>query len=404
MITMGYDIPDEIKYREKILMNLDLKQLGYAMLFGVAALLAYNLPIEGQLKFVLPSLFAIAGLLFAFLNVEEKLLDIIAYYRNIRSAQPEDPAAQNFVGVRAVRDGTIYLNNGELRAILKVYPVNFELLDEERKKSLVSNYRDFLNHLVHPVQVLVRTTDAKLGGYFEAQERKFQHSAREFSSLYTDFRIFEEKFMEENGVKERHYYLISTHQPKKRIGKVVQAALNQQENDLKQLGQQVEIMREKLSNCGLQSERLGNEQLVSLLLSYSEYSSDAPQPKKKPKPGILAKFFGKRKVEREETEKDLFRFMLTPSFDIKPDHARVNETCHRIVKVTGYPRKVEDGWLRSFLGKNEGYDISLHIHPSTITQTLVLLHNQIIRQTADLIMSTAKGTPNPALEIKKPTR
>jgi energy-coupling factor transporter ATP-binding protein EcfA2 len=43
----------------------------------------------------------------------------------------------------------------------------------------------------------------------------------------------------------------------------------------------------------------------------------------------------------------------------------------------------------------------MHISPSSISGMLVHLHNQIIRQTSDLLLSTAKGTPNPALEIKK---
>ncbi len=91
---------------------------------------------------------------------------------------------------------------------------------------------------------------------------------------------------------------------------------------------------------------------------------------------------------------------ITPELDIRPDYAIVNRVFHRVIKAVGYPRKVEDGWLEAFLASSEPYDISLHIHPAAITSTLVLLHNQIIKQTTDLASSTAKGTPNPSLEIK----
>ncbi|VVB58655.1 AAA-like domain protein [Candidatus Anstonella stagnisolia] len=403
-MLMGYDIPDEIKYKEKIILNLDMRQLGYFVLFGVLALLLYNLPISDEWRFVPPALSLLIGIAFAFLNIEEMLLDFVAYMRNVRRASPDELAAQNFIGIKAIKSNAVYLDNGELRAILKVEPVNFELFEEERKKSLISNYRDFLNHLTSPVQVLVRTTDASLSDYFEKQEKKFQYSAKEFSFIYTDFRVFEEKYMEENKVKERHYYLVVGHQPKRRIAKAVKAVLDTSDSELKQLEQNVQIIIEKLGKCGLAAKRLENREITELLLSYSEYGAkdaQASEQVKKKKAGILSKLFGKRKVENEEPEKSLFRFMLTPSFDVRPEYAKVNETWHKIVKVAGYPRKVEDGWLHSFLGKNEGYDIALHIHPSTIAQTLVLLHNQIIRQTADLIVSTAKGTPNPALEIKK---
>lgn len=98
---------------------------------------------------------------------------------------------------------------------------------------------------------------------------------------------------------------------------------------------------------------------------------------------------------------EMFSYLITPSYvEIRPDYGRINETYHRIVQAVGYPRKVEDGWLQSFLNKNENYDISIHIHPSAINETLTFLHNQIIKQTTDLVVSTSKGTPNPSLEIK----
>ena len=102
----------------------------------------------------------------------------------------------------------------------------------------------------------------------------------------------------------------------------------------------------------------------------------------------------------EDSPEELLQSTITPSLRVQPDHARVNGVFHRIVKTIGYPRKVEDGWLEAFLAASEPYDISLHIQPASINATLVLLHNQLIRQMSDLIASTAKGTPNPSLEIK----
>lgn len=87
--------------------------------------------------------------------------------------------------------------------------------------------------------------------------------------------------------------------------------------------------------------------------------------------------------------------------DIRPDSATVNGVLHRIIKAVGYPRKVDDGWLESFLASKEPYDVSLHIHPASINTILVGLHNQIVKQTSDLYASKKEGTPNPALQIKR---
>jgi len=91
---------------------------------------------------------------------------------------------------------------------------------------------------------------------------------------------------------------------------------------------------------------------------------------------------------------------LVKSVEMAPATIRLNGTFHSIVEAAGYPREVEDGWLQAFMSKNDQYDISLHIAPSSVNEMLAFLHNQIVRQTADLMASTTKGTPNPSLEIK----
>ena len=97
---------------------------------------------------------------------------------------------------------------------------------------------------------------------------------------------------------------------------------------------------------------------------------------------------------------DSTRQLVPRSIELFPAAVRINNTYHSIIKAGGYPRMVDDGWLQAFMSKNDGYDISIHVEPSSINETLVFLHNQIMRQTSDLVASTARGTPNPSLEIK----
>ena len=374
---MGYDIPDEIKYKEKIVANLDAKQLLYAIAFGIAALLSHNLPLEGELKLLFPSIFAIAGVGFIFLNIEEKVKDVLAYYTNIRIAPHNSKPAQKFFEVKEIKDDSVYLDNGKILAILQVFPINFELLDESRKKALLVNYKEFLNQLTAPIQLLIRTRPINLKPYFEGIEAR--KDKKDFLlSFYSDFRVFEEDFIDDNDVKERSYYIVVPFKETK-IGK--------NRNELKQLNEIISIIQECLSSCNLQSTRLNDEELFDFFHSYSDGFGE----------GSIKEI----KLKKENESKEFFRNMITPSFDIKKNYAIVNSEFHRIIKIIGYPRKVEDGWLQSFLSKNENYDISIHITPSSINNMLVYLHNQIIQQTSDLFMSTAKGTPNPSLEIKK---
>lgn len=384
---MSYDIPDKIQYKEKIVFGLDLKQLGYFCLFGLLAFFSLNLPLEGQAKFIPPAIFSILGIGFIFLNIEEKLLDAYHYYSGVRKAKSSNPKAQHLMGIKAIENDAIILNDGCLRAIIQVEPINFSLLDENQKKAFVLNYREFLNHLTSPIQVLVRTSKANAEDYFTKTEDKFKGASSSITSLYSDFFTFEQEFMEKQNACERNYYFVVSHEPRNAlIGK----AANNGKESRKQLEQKTKIIQEKLLACGLRSKLLETPELVQFFSTYSSQENnpdDEDAEVTKPK-------------EKEKTTPNYFLETITPEFDIKPDHALVNGTYHSVVKAVGYPRNVDDGWLETFLSANEPYEISLHIRPATISGTLVNLHNQIIKETSDLFSSKNEGTPNPSLQIK----
>ncbi len=506
---MAYDIPDEIKYNEKIVANLNWKQLGYAVGFLVAAFMLYRLQFGEEVKMFLVGLTLLAGLGFVFFNLEDRLKNLFSFYFGFRKAEYYEKGAQRFFEIKSVSDNLIHLENGKMLAVLKIQPVNFRLMDEGRKLALITNYKAFLNQLTIPIQILVRTIPVDLDDYFDRTNRR-KIKDRLLSSLYSDFRIFEEDFISSQNIKEREYYLIIP------FRKIETPLGEKQPSSSKLIEDLVTVTKEKLSACGLETRRLTDFELKQFVSSYGNSSEDNEEKEKDLFNSICAKinstlnsikdmsrylpghgfrirlndnnvvsryircatksmdkfgtikmrnhpfqFFPKdneikvlswkavnlgfdgnsifdpakieinpkenglqfnippinfpessplvfptnfnhnEPIKEEPIEKPDFRDEITPSFDIRKNYAFINDEIHRMIKVVGYPRKVDDGWLQTFLSKNENYDLSLHIAPASIGSMLVYLHNQIIQQTGDLIASTAKGTPNPALEIKK---
>lgn len=267
---MSYDIPDEIKYKEKILFGLDFKQLGYLSIFGVAALLAYNLPFQGDLKLYLPGFILFTGVGFVFLKLEDHFWAGYSFFTGVRKAGPQDASAQKLVGIQAVKDYYVQLSDGGLRSILRVEPINFGLLDETQRKGLVLGYREFLNHLTTPIQVLVRTTKPDLDAYFSEAQNKLKNAPKQLREIFRDFMEFENDFIEKNSVRERNFYLVVTHQPPKGLTSKI---LGNPEKEAQKLDQRTRIIQEKLAACGLASKRLENVELVGFLASYSSQNA-----------------------------------------------------------------------------------------------------------------------------------
>lgn len=278
MITMGYDIPDKVRYKEKIFLNLDIKQVGYFIAFAVLAALAYGLPLMEEIRATLAFLALLIGFGFVYLDFDTKLLERWRFLTNVRFGGALDKKVRKFVGIRKIESDTIYLDNGEMRAIVLVKPINLELLDEGRQKSVILNYRDFLNQLSHPIQIVVRTVNVSLADYFSNHEAKILKTKDEsLISLYNDFKMYEEKFLKENFVKERLYYVVIPMNPSASpssknnlLQRKKSYSARQKDAFLRELEERVRIIQSKLGNCGLTSYRLSTNQLITLIMSYFE--------------------------------------------------------------------------------------------------------------------------------------
>lgn len=288
---MAYDIPDKIQYKEKIVFNLTLKQLLYALAFGLLALFSYNLiPFKGDARFALPAAFGVMGFGFIQLGWEKAVRNRWAYLFGIREGGALDPRVQEFIGVHKIENNTVYLSNGQMRAILSVTPINFENMDEGRQESVILNYRDFLNQLTHPIQILVRTVNVDMADYFSNHDDRVERTNnQQLKNLYKDFKLFEQKYVSDNRVKERLYYLIVPYNPadsfarrnkgpfevfKEGIRAIVRRegleklAAAEDESNRNELADRAAIIQQKLANCTLVSRRLTSNELISLFMSY----------------------------------------------------------------------------------------------------------------------------------------
>ena len=272
---ISYDIPDKVRYKEKIIFNLDGKQLVYALIFGVIALLAYNLPISGDARFIAPISIIIIGVGFTFLKLEDRISAQYSYFWALRLQENMQKFADKVIQIRDIRKDTIFLSNKHLRAVLQITPLNYSLFDEDRKKALIANYRDFLNHLNYPIQIIVRTKRASLEEYYAQYETAEGSLKGKLKVLYDDFKNHEINFLAENKVNEREYYLVICLFPESNIIK----------ESIDRLNERVQIAQEKLLDCGIESRRLENKELMPFAVSYFNEVEHAKKRGKKRKPG-----------------------------------------------------------------------------------------------------------------------
>src|SRR3990167_5775575 len=84
-----------------------------------------------------------------------------------KSAANAKAATQLHLRIAEIRDNTVVLKNGGLRAVLKISSMNFNLKSEAEQNAIVYSYQSFLNTLEFPLQIVVRSRKLDLDTYLE---------------------------------------------------------------------------------------------------------------------------------------------------------------------------------------------------------------------------------------------
>ena len=72
-----------------------------------------------------------------------------------------------FVEVAEVRDGTLILREGQMRAVLAVSSANFALKSNKEQEGIIGSFQGILNSIDFPIQILVQSRKLDLSPYIE---------------------------------------------------------------------------------------------------------------------------------------------------------------------------------------------------------------------------------------------
>jgi len=183
---MGYEIPQQLEYKEKIIFGLTFKQLAYVMLFAPIALIVY-FKTSWYLffrVFITMNLTALA-VGFIFLNLDYHLKIWYKWFITRKIEKPEK--VKKFVPVKEIKDNLIYTNDKRKIAVLKITPINFSIKPENAKEAITAMFQKFLNSLDFPVQILMNTEKLELKEYFKSLNERIKDNKR-FEDLYKKYK------------------------------------------------------------------------------------------------------------------------------------------------------------------------------------------------------------------------
>jgi type IV secretory pathway VirB4 component len=199
-------------------------------------------------------------------------------------------STQSFLDIAEIKEGTVVLKDGSLRAIVVVSATNFSLKSAEEQNALIGSYQSLLNSLDFPVQILMQSRRLDINSYLEKMRGIMQQQTNELLRLQTQEYIeYISKLIEFASIMNKTFYIVIPYSVEavktnflSRLGILFNPAGNikLQKEDFEKhretLAQRVDQVSGELAGMGLRTISLNTEELVELM--YNSYNLNTASP------------------------------------------------------------------------------------------------------------------------------
>lgn len=211
----------------------------------------------------------------------------------------KNPAAstQRFLPIGEIRNDTVLLKNGGLRAVLRVEAMNFNLKSETEQQAIIAGYGAFMNTLTFPIQIVLRSAKTNIDEYLNslrALGEKQENALLKEQTL--GYVAFVQRLLDVAEIMQKSFYVVvpmdrvvhhktfleqffSWLKPDDSLGRAT-ARMRDIQKDLAILAERVELVGTGLTNIGLHVTRLSTRDLIALY--YKVYNPRTSQHAKLP--------------------------------------------------------------------------------------------------------------------------
>ncbi|MBD3388242.1 MAG: hypothetical protein GF416_04110 [Candidatus Altiarchaeales archaeon] len=257
---MPAQIPQDIRYEERLLGPLTIKQSAYLGICLLAAAIVYfQMPqLPDTVKMPVALILALLGVGLAFFNLDEFLFHYVGFMKQTKQTSWISPEARKLMGVKSIRADAVFLQDSRVLGVIKVRPINFGVLSEQDKDQVIWGFMEFVNALNFPIQIVMRSVNLDLEDYLRHLKRRIvQRDDKIALAYYEHFAEYMRSYIKVNKINDRHFYIVINGQKKK-----------SEKETVDYLGTQCEEVISRLSLSGIVAERMSTHQITNFFKSY----------------------------------------------------------------------------------------------------------------------------------------
>src|SRR3989338_8351299 len=202
--------------------------------------------------------------------------------KTVRSQKRRQADVQQFLPLAEIRNDTVFLKNGGMRAVLEIEAINFNLKSEIEQQAIVAGYGAFANTLSFPVQIVIRSYKTNIDPYLDYLESVGQNQSNPLLKTQTlSYAQFLRQILETADIMQKRFYIIIPFDEEERKKTMMEKMFSFMGNSTDSVGkasyrhseftkhnaqlrERIELVRTGLENIGLRTHQLSTRQLVEV--------------------------------------------------------------------------------------------------------------------------------------------
>jgi len=121
----------------------------------------------------------------------------------------ETSSSQSLISLQQIKKGVIILKNGSLRSVLEVSGINFDLKSEEEQSSVLMSWRNLINNLDFPLQVVTHSRRVNIETYLNFLQEKIDRETNNLLKIQgEDYYTFIKGLVTGNNIMKKKFYVI----------------------------------------------------------------------------------------------------------------------------------------------------------------------------------------------------
>ncbi len=123
-------------------------------------------------------------------------------------------STQQYLDIAEVKDNTIVMKDGTIRAVLLVSSINFALKSEDEQNAVIDSYVRFLNNLSFTLQIVVQSRELDIDNYLQYLKDKEKEQTNKLLKIQTaDYIEYIKELTSLGKIMNKKFFVIVPYDP-----------------------------------------------------------------------------------------------------------------------------------------------------------------------------------------------